>query len=148
MNAPITIAPKMTGKKNNQIKVAIKVKNFKNIQAITLRLDYLSSVLKFVRATPAKNMPGTPIAHESVVDEQYNKLKFVWSDLTPFSLKNNQVLFYAYFKINKNGGTTSLRWNTEAQGGHDCDYAIVDKIPVVLVDDPRDDFYIDGEITA
>jgi len=148
MTTPTIIAPVMTGKRNNQIKVALKVKDFNAIQAMSLRLEYLKSVLTFKKATFATKLTdaSTPQFAATPVDDETMKFKISWSSIKPVTLKKNQVLCYAYFKCAKQVGETPLHWNNEVSNGNECVFAIVDTIPTVLPDDPGN--FVDGKVVV
>jgi hypothetical protein len=148
MTTPTITAPVMTGKKNNQIKVALKVKDLKNIHAITLRLEYFKSVLTFKKAEANKSMMvcSTPIIHATEVDDEMMKIKIVWSSVKPLSLKNNQVLAYLYFKCSKEAGVTTLFWNNLASNGFECVFTTFTNIPSPLPDGPGN--FVDGKVTV
>ena len=148
MKTPTITAPVVTGKKGNQVKVALKVKDFKNIQAMTLRIEYLKSVLTFVKATFATKLLSAsfPSHAATVVDDETMKFKISWSSLKPVSLNQNQILCTLYFKCAKEAGETPLAWNNTISNGHECYFAIVDKIPVELPDDHGN--FVDGKVTV
>ena len=150
-NCPITTVTSKTGKKNNQIKIAIKVKDFENISAITLRLEYDPEVMTWVRCEPAKEFAtlDAPLFHASPIQDpgmSGYKLMMAWASITPLTFtRDNRVLFYAVFKGAKDGGTTELNFNNEISGGGMCEYANAQA--QVLVDTPTDEFYHNGEVT-
>lgn len=139
--APITTISNVAGKKNNQVKIPVKIKDFKGIQAITLRIDYKKSDLTFVRLEPAKSFYDNPMWAATEVNETTMKLKFVWTSLKPYSLKNGMVLFYIVFKYK--GNETDLVWNPL---NGDCEYA--DYRAVALDDNPKSDYYINGKVST
>ena len=138
----------MIGKKNNQIKVALKVKDFNAIQAMSLRLEFLKSVLTFKKAVFADKLTeaSTPQFAATPIDDETMKFKISWSSLKPVTLKKNQVLCYVYFKASKEAGETVLYWNNEVSKGNECVFAIVDKIPTALPDGPGN--FVDGKVTV
>ena len=145
---PTITAPTVTGKKNNQIKVALKVKDFNAIQAMSLRLEFLKSVLTFKKAVFADKLTeaSTPQFAATPIDDETMKFKISWSSLKPVTLKKNQVLAYLYFKCAKQAGETVLHWNNEVSKGNECVFAIVDKIPTALPDGPGN--FVDGKVTV
>jgi len=157
-NCPITTAGTKTGKKNNQIKVPIKVKDFENISAITLRLEYNPEIIAWVRCEPAKEFEslGLPFFHASPVEsippdskqpEPINSMKLMmaWASVTPLTFtRDNRVLFYAVFKCQKVTGETIIEFNNEVSGGQLCEYANAQA--QVLTDTPTKDFYINGKV--
>ena len=145
---PTITAPVVTGKKNNQIKIALRVKDYNAIHAMSLRLEYLKSVLTFKKATFNEKITeaSTPQCGNSPVDDETMKFKISWSSLKPVTLKKNQVLAYLYFKCAKTEGETLLHWNNEVSKGNECVFAIVDKIPTALPDGPGN--FIDGKVVV
>lgn len=145
---PIITAPTITGKKNNQIKIALKVKDFNSIQAMSLRLEYLKSVLTFKKAEFADKLKAAsnPQFAATPVDDETMKFKISWSSLKAVTLKKNQVLAYLYFKASKEAGETPLHWNNEASKGNECVFAIVNVIPTALPDGPGN--FVDGKVTV
>lgn len=143
---PTITAPEVTGKQNNQIRVALKVKDFKAIQAMTLRLEYDPSLLTFKKATFATKLTAasTPQFAATPVDDETMKFKISWSSLKPVTLNKNQVLCYVYFKCAKVAGESPLHWNNTVSGGNECVFAIVDTIPTMLPDGPGN--FIDGKV--
>jgi hypothetical protein len=144
--APITSAGTVVRcKKGNTVKVQIKVKNFKNIQAITLDLHYKTSVLTFNRLTPALKMtePDALFYLAIPIDNEWTQFKLAWSSLTPFSLQNTNDLLCLYFTYN--GGETDLIW--DADGGN-CEYAaVINGEVVALYQEPTENYYINGKVT-
>ena len=157
-NSPISTVTSKVGKKNNQIKVPIKVKDFEGICAITLRLEYNPEVMTWVRCEPAKEFAtlDTPLFHASPVEpippgskqpEPINSMKLMmaWASITPLTFtRDDRVLFYAVFKGSKDGGITSLEFNNTISGGGMCEYANAQA--QALPDTPTKDFYINGEV--
>ena len=155
---PKTAVTSKTGKINNQVKVPIKVRDFENICAITLRLEYNPDIMKFVRCTPAKEFtdhsapmffasPVEPIPVGSKQPEPINSMKLMmaYADVKPLTFnRQNRVLFYAYFKCQKVVGETELNFNNEIQGGGMCEYANAQA--QALTDTPTKDFYTNGKV--
>ena len=148
MTTPTITAPTMTGKRNNQIKVALKVKDFNAIQAMSLRLEYFKSVLTFKKATFNEKLveASNPVCAATPVDDETMKFKISWSSLKPVTLKKNQVLAYVYFKCSKEAGVSTLFWNNLVSNGNECVFAVVETIPVALPDGPGN--FIDGKVTV
>lgn len=148
MKTPTITAPVVTGKRNNQVKVALKVKDFNAIQAVSLRLEYLKSVLTFKKATFNEKLveASTPQCAATEASDIAMKFKISWSSLKPVTLKKNQVLAYVYFKASKEPGSTPLIWNNEISKGHECAFAVVETIPVELQDGPGN--FVDGNVTV
>ena len=148
MKTPTITAPTKTGKRNNQVEVALKVSDFNAIQAMSLRLEYNGSVLTFKKAvfTDKLKAASNPQFAATPVNDETMKFKISWSSLKAVTLKKNQVLAYLYFKASKEAGETPLHWNNEASKGNECVFAVVNIIPTELPDGPGN--FVDGKVTV
>lgn len=146
--APTLTAPILIGKRNNQVKVAIKAVDFKNINAMSLWLEYNKSALTFKKATFANKLKvaSTPQFAASQVSDETMKFDVSWSSIKGVTLKKNQVLVYLYFKCAKQAGETTLHWNNEVANSNECVFATIEGIPVTLPDGPGN--FIDGKVTV
>ena len=94
-------------KKGIQISIPITVKQCQGIQAFTLVLEHLKSVLVFKKIVPSLTYIEALNAGEPATEGDMIKTKIVWSDpVNMLNLPANKVLFklvYQYF-----GGQTPL----------------------------------------
>ena len=135
-NAPVTIAPVLNGCPNTTIEVPIRVTGFTNIGAISLRMNFNSSVLTYQSFTNNSGFPGLTISNPSS-----ESIKVAGqSTSTGISLVDNSILFTLTF--NYLGGYSALTWY---DNGTSCEYADFPDYNSYY-DLPTIDFYINGEI--
>jgi hypothetical protein len=159
LTAPITMAPNFLAtvpktKKGIQISIPITVKQCTGIQAFTLVLEHLKSVMVFKKIVPSLTFIEALNAGEPITTTDLIKTIIVWSDpVNMLNLPANKVLFklvYQYY-----GGMTELNWITSNYPGADghmqsgCEYAgIVNGVPGALPADPPENYFINGLITS
>ncbi|MEI6695715.1 MAG: T9SS type A sorting domain-containing protein [Bacteroidota bacterium] len=150
LNAPITTAGSATASAcpNGNIVIPLTVNNFTNVGAMTLRLDY-DSTLRFIGYSNLNTaLSGTLISADSA-GLTVKKILISWTFSTnPVNLTNGSKILDLNFKILS--GSPILQFNNTANGGSLCEYAYFDiNLQDVLSfnDSPTSTYYINPTIT-
>ncbi len=139
LNAPITTAPNVETCPGTYIDIPITVSEFCNIGALSLTLNYNSSVLNYDSFINDSGFPGLVI-NGSLPGEVYAG-GFINPGDPGVSLPDNAVLFtLRFFCI---GGYTDLEWFDD---GISCEYT--DALFNPLNDTPTSAYYIDGLVLS
>ncbi len=88
--------------------VDVKVSDFKNIGAISLELDFASSVLDYLRTT------SNGAVSSAIINEDLGHIVLGWNSQDAINLNDNDVLFTLHFAIKPaavGGSTTNLVWD-------------------------------------
>lgn len=139
-NAPVTTAPNVTGNPGEQVTIPITVKNFNNIGAVSLLMNYDPAVLSYISATNNSAFPGLIIFNPipgSIVVSGY------LTNPNGFSLSDGAI-FYS-LKFTYHGGNSVLMWNDD---GSSCEYAGPSPQYIPLIDIPTSTYYINGSVSA
>ncbi len=138
-NAPLTTAPKIKACANNYIDIPVTVSDFCNIGALSLTLNYNSSVLIYDSYINNSGFPGLVI-NGSIPGSTYAGGYIVPND-PGVSLVDNSVLFTLTFVYNE--GYTDLEW---FDNGESCEYT--DELFNPLIDSPTSAYYLNGSVTG
>jgi photosystem II stability/assembly factor-like uncharacterized protein len=139
---PTTIAGIKGSLYDSIVHVPITVRNFTNISAISLRLDYDTTVLTYTGFSNLNSQLSGLIINDVHVSSALHKLMISWANLTAQTLPfNTQILTLDFTYLS---GTTALTWNNGAHSGAECEYADANGNP--LNDSPTSTFYINGEV--
>ncbi len=140
LNAPITTVGSIISCPNVSFNIPITVSNFSNVGAITLRLDYDSTLLRFNSySSPNPAFAGGLLVGSDFVSLTKKKIKIVWSSTTPISAITNLVTLN--FTILT--GSPTLKFNDTIND--DCSYA--NALGDVFNDSPTATYYINPTIT-
>jgi hypothetical protein len=134
--APHTIAGN-TISFDQQLVIPVTVASFNNVASCNLRLTYNPSV---VVATLVSKGPGLPGSLNFNVTSVPGVVSLGWYHSANVSLPDNSVLFNITFS-QVGIGTSALNWY---DNGNSCKYSDINS--VVLIDQPTNDFYINGSI--
>jgi PKD repeat protein len=135
---PATIAPTFCAGEGTEPCVPFKVRNFTNIGAISLTLDYDPNVLEFENVTIV-GIPGTWYFDcQAVVP---GRLKIGGMGPAIANLPDDAVLFYVCFYYN--GGYSDLTWYDGDEIS--CEYADGTTL-APLADRPMEDYYFNGSV--
>ena len=137
VNAPVTTAPVIRTCPDALFDVPITVSDFCNIGALSLTLNYNSSVLTYQSFTNNSGFPGLTINGSipgKIIAGGYSA-----PGGPGISLANNSVLFTLTFY--SSGGTSVLSWFDD---GISCEYT--DNLFNPLNDSPSSSYYIDGSV--
>lgn len=133
-SAPRTIISSVTAIEEHEVIVPVKVYNFNNIGAISLTLDYDTTVLTF-RGVNATNIPS---AWDFLSNEISGRI-ILGGYGDGFNLANNSELFNISFIYH--GGSCALEWKDDY--GIFCEYADGTTLDT-LYDHPREKYYVNG----
>ncbi|MEI7726806.1 MAG: LamG-like jellyroll fold domain-containing protein, partial [Bacteroidota bacterium] len=146
INAPVTRLDSLFPCPFSQVTFPVKVDNFSNIGAITLTIQYDSTVMLFDRTNSAVN----PVFSGAILNEAplgsgsaLKKILIVWSALNPVTLPNGSIV--ATLKFSYLGGSAALTFDNSSNGGTLCEFA--DSAGVQLLDTPSDIFYHNGFVS-
>lgn len=134
--APHTIAGN-TITFDQQLVIPVTVSSFNNVASCNLRLTYNPAV---VVATLVSKGPGLPGSLNFNVTSVPGVVSLGWYHSANVSLPDNSVLFNITFS-QVGIGTSALNWY---DNGNSCKYSDINS--VVLIDQPANDFYINGSI--
>jgi hypothetical protein len=137
-NAPISALSELTLCQGLQADVAVTVKDFSNIGAISLTMHYDPDVLSFLSFTNNSGFPGLMFMNPSpgVITASGFSLA------AGITLPDNAVLFTAHF-FTATEGTAVLEW---FDNGESCEYTGPPPNYPVLNDVPQDLYYMDGAV--
>jgi hypothetical protein len=139
LNAPVTTAPHIIAYAGTIIEIPITVSDFCKIGALSLTMNYISSVLSFQSFTNDSGFPGL------VVNGSIPGSIIAGGYLNPgdpgYSIHDNSVLFTLTFLYL--GGSTGLTWYDD---GESCEYT--DNLFNPLNDSPTHDYYINGSVAG
>ncbi len=144
-NAPINTIPNINGCPGSQILVPLLVNGFTNITSATLRLEYDTTLVRFVSGSAAKPLvlPGMQITDTAVGGSSpRHKILIRWSNATPKSLSASDTL--ARFFFTDLSGNAAIAFNTTSGSGGDCEF--LDENGNVMIDFPVSTYYINGGI--
>ncbi|MEI7982790.1 MAG: cohesin domain-containing protein, partial [Bacteroidota bacterium] len=143
-DAPITTAGNSNTCQGNTIAIPVTVDGFTSITAITLRLEYDSTLLTYASYTPNPELGGMFVNVIRVnANSRYYKVLVVWSSISPKTLASGSPLLTLAFTYLK--GNDSIRFNNTVSGGGACEYA--DENGNAMNDLPTAQFYHNGSIT-
>jgi hypothetical protein len=135
--APVTKIDSAVAYEGDDVTYAVRVWNFKNINAGTLTLDYDISVMGYEAAVP--NAAITSTFEANVI--QPGRLEMGWNGNVA-SLADGSILMYLTFEYL--GGAAPVLWFHE---GVSCQYInYIFNLP--LEDEPSEVFYINGNIAS
>ncbi|MFU8844604.1 MAG: cohesin domain-containing protein [Bacteroidales bacterium] len=139
-NAPVTIAPVITGTPGTTINIPVKVSDFLNIGSLSLTMQYNPTVLSYQSFSNTAGFPG-------LMADGFTPGTIVMTGLVPpvgtgFTLADEAVLFTLDFHYV--GGTTALTWFDD---GPSCQYAGYPGYNI-LSDSPTQSYYINGSVNA
>jgi hypothetical protein len=142
-NAPITTAGSASSCPGGAITIPITVTDFSQISAVSLRLDFDSTMLQYVGYNNLNpSLPGCMLNVIPVSGTQ-KKILVVWSQLAALSLPNGSTIVDLNFVLV--GGLPTLSFNNTSNSGGDCEYANASGNS--LNDIPTSTYYIDAAIT-
>jgi hypothetical protein len=143
--APFSYIPDDTVCQNSLISVPVKVNNFVSIGAVSLRIEYDTTVMTFNLSQTVFNpslygaiISSNPITGGSPV----YKIIISWVGFVPVSLADGSTLVSLGFNF-KTGGAY-VTFNNSANQGQDCEYA--NAVGDALIDDPTASYYSNGLI--
>lgn len=122
---------------DQQFVLPVTVTDFNNVASCNLRLTYNPSV---VVATLVTKGPGLPGSLNYNVTSVPGVVSLGWYHSSNVSLPDDAVLFNISFS-QVGIGSTSLSW---FDNGNSCKYSDINSI--VLLDQPTNDFYINGSV--
>jgi hypothetical protein len=137
--AAVTTAPQITACSNTPISVPVRVDKFINVGALSLTLNYNSSVLDYTSSTNNSGFPGLTINEPvpgTIIIGGYTS-----SGVFGITLTDNTVLFTLYFDYL--GGSTDLTWYDD---GESCEYADYPDLNP-FIDTPTATYYINGSVS-
>ncbi len=137
-NAPKTTAATVNAAGSGPVAIPITVKEFTNIGAISLSLEYDYSVIQLLSLVP-NPLLATFLFNDISIGNGKHRIVMSWFG-PGTSLPDESVLLTLNFTYS--GGGTSLTW---FDSGLSCEYA--DGNGDVLNDIPRSTYYINGLIT-
>jgi hypothetical protein len=146
-NAPVTRADSISAIPAENVLVPLTVSNFNNIGAVSLRLEYDSTVLSFNNSLTTINsqLMGAYVNNISVSGGfPFKRIMIGWSSVTPVTLSNGSILATVGFHyIN---GCSNLSFNNISNLGADCEYK--DNSGNKLNDVPAAVYYINGLVSS
>ena len=147
-NAPITTAATAVACPSSSITVPVTVTAFNAITALTLRVEYDTTVLTFNASASSVNssLLGYYIMYSDTINGggAMHKITIVWDYTFPVTIPDGSTLVsLAFAYIN---GTSVLHFNNVSNNGGDCDYAGANYLP--LIDLPTSTYYIDGQVSS
>jgi len=146
VNAPITTAGSISSCPNISFNIPITVTNFSNVGAMTLRLDYDTTLLRYNGYSNgnASFSSGTGLTINSAVDSlTLKKIMIVWYHTTPVNLSNGSKIVDLNFTILS--GAPTLKFNNISNSGGDCGYA--SGLGEEYIDSISSTYYINASIT-
>jgi len=135
---PVTKVTNFTANKNEIINVPVTVTGFKNIGAVSLRLEYDPEVLSYNSAANTGGFPGL-IIYKSAPGTL--SISGTTSHQEGYSLPDSSVFFTVNFTYL--GGATGLNWFDD--DGTSCEYA-GPKSAFKFTDTPQSTYYINGSV--
>lgn len=142
-DAPVTTAGSATACPGGSISVPVTVTNFVNVTAISLRLEYDSTLMVYNSHTVNPELTGLFLNVVKVGGtSNLYKVLIVWSNVIPKNLADGSALFTLNFTYL--AGNDSIRFNNTVGGGGACEYA--DENGVAMNDLPSSLFYHHGSI--
>jgi len=141
-NAPITTAGSASSCPGGAITIPITVTDFSQISAVSLRLDFDSTMLQYSGFSNLNvSLPGCMLNVIPVSGNQ-KKILIVWSQLAALSLPNGSKIVDLNFVLL--GGLPTLLFNNTSNSGGDCEFANANGN--ALNDIPTPTYYIDAAI--
>ncbi|MFZ4412597.1 MAG: T9SS type A sorting domain-containing protein [Bacteroidales bacterium] len=144
-NAPITTAGSVTASAcpNGNIAIPLTVSNISGVGAVSLRLDY-DSTLRYNGFTVLNSKLSGALISADSTGLTVKKVLIVWTiSNLPINFANGDTLMILNFTILS--GSPTLQFNNTANGGGLCEYA--DGLAEVLNDSPTSTYYINPTIT-
>jgi PKD repeat protein len=141
-DAPFTYTDSIGLQVNSPVSVPIKVDNFTNVTAISLRLDYDPQVLLFNGFSNTNILLNDVMVYNTNINTTLSKIVISWSDIVPVSLTNGSKVVDLLFQYIS--GTTDLTWNNTSNLGQECEFADLNGVP--MTDDPSATYYGNGNI--
>lgn len=138
--APITKAPVIASPAQGTISVPLTVNQFSDIGAITLRLDYDSSVLTFNSFTPHSSL-SSMLVSDNAGTGTTRYINVIWISSPAVTLAENSILVTLTFNYPVGGTSCDLIW---FDNGPSCEYA--DGSNDRLIDLPTASYFINGAI--
>lgn len=143
LNAPITIAGSVSACPNESFNIPVTVNNFNQVGAITLRLDFDSTLIKYNDAYNINTSLSGIMINTINTSGTMKKINFAWTNIPSVSLPNGSKLFDLNFTLIS--GSPALLFNNTSNGGGDCEY--VNDFAIPFNDDPTSTYYINPVIT-
>ncbi|HNX85754.1 MAG TPA: T9SS type A sorting domain-containing protein [Bacteroidales bacterium] len=142
-DAPVTTAGSAISCPGGSISVPVTVTNFVNVTAISLRLEYDSTLMVYCSHTVNSELSGLFLNVVKVGGtSNLYKVLVVWSNVIPKNLADGSALFTLNFTYL--AGNDSIRFNNTVGGGGACEYA--DENGQAMNDLPSSLFYHHGSI--
>ncbi len=138
-NAPVTITPDIVAVPNTLISVPVTVSGFNNIGALSLAMNYNSSVLAFQSYTNNSGLPGLTV--NGATPGTITVTGLIAPGGSGFTLSDNSTLVTLQF--NYLGGSTGLIWFDNESS---CEYKNYPTY-TILNDSPYGDYYINGSVS-
>ena len=146
-NAPVTIAPFITGVVPGSVDVDIRVINFTSIGSFTLDLLYNPFVLTYSNASPNGSLNSSNFSvTSSSAGSGYYKVTISYPYETPsVTLSDSSILVTLSFTYTNGNGYnySELLWSDT---GSSCQYT--DASDNILNDSPTGDYYHDGLVAS
>ncbi|MCX6235928.1 MAG: hypothetical protein NT175_14630 [Bacteroidetes bacterium] len=140
--APVTFAPVITDPEPGALPVPVTVNDFISIGALTLYLEYDSTIITYQNSFTKNPAFGSNFLVGSIPGIGTKKMIVIQWYGTAVSLPDGDTLCTLNFIYSTdNGTTTTLNW---FDNGPSCEYA--DGVGDELIDMPFDDYYINGNV--
>lgn len=149
-NAPVTTINSITACTYNLIGVPITVTNFNNIWAITLRIEYDSTILQFQPVLCySTTLSGLFLNSDTVGSSgTIRQVNIAYNNFGGVSLSNGATMVTLVFLIIK-AGSTPLSFNNTINFGKDCEYtSCCSPGPYAMNDIPSTTYYINGTVST
>jgi len=141
-SAPLTYAAVIASPSLGTIALPVKVNKFTNIGALTLYLEYDTTVISYQNIFTKNPVFNSSFLVGNIAGTGSNKILVIqWYSSSAISLADSSTLCTFNFTYLPVGNSTSLTWN---DNGPSCEYA--DGNGNVLIDMPKTDFYYNGQI--
>ncbi|MEI7425024.1 MAG: hypothetical protein WCK10_02815, partial [Candidatus Staskawiczbacteria bacterium] len=135
---PITTIGTISDASPGEISIPVTVKDFANIGAISLTLNYNISGMYYIGSTP-----NAAFVDFAVGEPVLGKITFSWFGFEGLSLGDNATLVtLSFIYVN---GTSLLTWNYTLENA--CEYSDFPDFNV-MNDTPKSDYYIDGSVSG
>lgn len=141
-DAPITTAGSAEVCQGASFSIPVTVKDFTQIKAMTLRLDFDSALMTYTGFSNVNaSLSGIAIGQVQV-SPTLMKIVVVWFNVNALTLANGTKLFDLNFTLRS--GSPSLSFNNTAGGGSECEYG--DENAHAMNDLPTDLFYFNAAV--
>ena len=142
-NAPVTTASSIGACVNSSFNVSVKVNNFTQISAISLRLEFNPNLMTYNSYANLNSSFNGVFINSVLINPNLRIINIVWTDINPVSLVNGSKIVDLNFTLL--GGSPVLHFNNISNSGGDCEYA--DNNGNALIDHPDTVYYKDAKIT-